>query len=174
MRILNLCILIALLSAGVSTAQHDHAASPYASMEDRGIKALGAEEIAGLLEGTGMGMALPAELNGYPGPKHVLELAGELELTEEQRRAVQSAFDSMQGEARGLGAQIVDVERDLDRIFASGSITEDELGATLERVAGLRGKLRFVHLRAHLQVTRILSDEQRMQYRHLRGYETHH
>ncbi len=38
----------------------------------------------GLENGEGMGIVKYAELNGYPGPKHVLELVNELRLTEEQ------------------------------------------------------------------------------------------
>ena len=32
-----------------------------------------------------MGLALAAELNGYPGPRHVLDLADQLGLTPEQQ-----------------------------------------------------------------------------------------
>ena len=36
--------------------------------------------MADLRAGRGMGLALAAELNGYPGPAHVLELADKLDL----------------------------------------------------------------------------------------------
>jgi hypothetical protein len=64
--------------------------SPYAGMQTRAIKALSDQQIADLRAGRGMGMALPAELNGYPGPAHVLELADKLELTPDQRASVQA------------------------------------------------------------------------------------
>jgi hypothetical protein len=41
-----------------------------------------------------MGLALAAELNGYPGPIHVLQLSDKLGLTPEQKARVQSLFDS--------------------------------------------------------------------------------
>ena len=39
------------------------------------IKSLSQDDQSALLAGRGMGLARPAELNGYPGPAHVLELA---------------------------------------------------------------------------------------------------
>ena len=54
----------------------EHPLSPYAGQQTRAIKALSPEDLAGLLNGEGRGMAKAAELNGYPGPVHVLELAG--------------------------------------------------------------------------------------------------
>src|SRR5215469_14793256 len=47
---------------------------PYAGQEARTIKALSDDDIAALRKGEGMGMAKAAELNGYPGPVHVLAL----------------------------------------------------------------------------------------------------
>lgn len=44
------------------------------------------QEIQQYLNGGGMGCAKIAELNGYPGPKHVLELENELQLTEQQKK----------------------------------------------------------------------------------------
>lgn len=43
-----------------------------------------------------MGLAKAAELNGYPGPLHVLELAVDLSLTAEQKAATETLFKSMQ------------------------------------------------------------------------------
>jgi hypothetical protein len=50
-------------------------ATPHAGQQTRTIKALSDDEIAALCNGKGMGMAKAAELNGYPGPIHVLALA---------------------------------------------------------------------------------------------------
>jgi hypothetical protein len=63
----------------------DAPSAPYSGQQTRSIKALSSEDIAALLKGEGMGMAKAAELNGYPGPVHVLTLAKELKLTESQR-----------------------------------------------------------------------------------------
>ena len=51
------------------------AQSPCAGMQARSIKALSEQQVADLKAGRGMGLALSAELNGYPGPAHVLELS---------------------------------------------------------------------------------------------------
>ncbi len=65
-----------LTSAAVANAQ-----TPYAGMQTRPIKALSEQQMADLSAGRGMGLALAAELNGYPGPVHVLELADKLNLS---------------------------------------------------------------------------------------------
>ncbi len=67
-------LLLGLLAWGATAAQD----SPYTGMQQREIKALSAETVSGYLAGHGMGFAMVAELNSYPGPKHVLELAEQL------------------------------------------------------------------------------------------------
>ena len=164
---------LALGSAGPLVAQahtHDHA-SPYAGFTDREIKALSAEEIAGLLTGDGLGMALPAELNRYPGPKHVLELGAMHGLSTDQEAEIQAIFDEMQTQARSLGKTIVELERDLDRSFAEGSITERRLDQRLEAIAKQRVRLRATHLRAHIRLLPVLTESQREQYEQARGYK---
>ena len=98
------------------------APSPYAGEQSRGIKALSAQEVEALLAGQGMGFAKAAELNGYPGPAHVLELAGDLELTGDQRRLTVELFAAMEREAVLVGRELVDAERRLDRLFAERSV----------------------------------------------------
>ena len=121
-------------------------------------------------DGGGMGMALPAELNGYPGPKHVLELADSLHLDAAQRARVQAVFDAMARDARALGARIVALEGRLDTAFATRSVTAGMLDSTLGNVAQARAQLRAVHLRAHLEIYPVLSERQRAAYARLRGY----
>lgn len=144
--------------------------SPYAGMEGRSIKALSEEEIAGYRAGEGMGFAMAAELNGYPGPKHVLELVAELELTPDQIEATQGAFDEMHAAAVSLGERLVKAEEGLDRLFADGQVSRESLEATTDRIARLSGELRAVHLEAHLRMVEILTPEQRHAYMTLRGY----
>src|SRR6516162_8953269 len=88
--------LIAL--GGLAAAQHQHGQMPYAGLEQRTIKALNDQQLSDLREGRGMGLALAAELNGYPGPLHVLELADQIELSGEQRERVRQLYDSMKAE----------------------------------------------------------------------------
>jgi len=144
--------------------------SPYAGEETREIKALSAEEVDGYLDGEGMGLAKAAELNGFPGPLHVLELADELELTEEQMRRSHEIFQEMREQAKLLGARLVEKERELDRLFASEAVTEPELRALTEEIGRLQGELRATHLRAHLAQKAVLSEHQVRRYRALRGY----
>jgi hypothetical protein len=117
-----------------------------------------------------MGLARPAELNQYPGPKHVLELAAELELSDEQRQHVEACHAAMLEEAQRLGKEIVDKERHLDRRFAHSHIDEEVLRSVTAEIADLYGELRFVHLRAHLETRAVLSPGQIESYDRLRGY----
>jgi Spy/CpxP family protein refolding chaperone len=143
---------------------------PYASQQSRQIKALSDDDIAALLKGDGMGFAKAAELNGYPGPKHVLDLAQQLKLTEIQRQQVQAIFDRMSAAAMPLGAELVGRERLLDQLFQKGEITPDRLAAETTAIGELQGRLRSVHLSAHLETRALLNPDQIALYEQLRGY----
>src|SRR6516225_2704389 len=119
--------LVAALLVLASTASYGQ--SSYAGMQARPIKGLSDQQIADLKAGRGMGLALAAELNGYPGPAHVLELADKLDLTTDQRNKVQSLFDSMKAEAVPLGSKLIDQEAELDNQFATHTITQESLKA---------------------------------------------
>jgi hypothetical protein len=164
-------LVAAVALAGPAAAQHEgHGAeSPYAAAGSAEVQTLTAAEVAGLLEGEGMGLALPAELNGFPGPRHVLELADPLGLTPEQEERTRVVFDAMRARALELGRAIVDAEKALDAAFAEGQPAAS-LEARVMDVARLRGELRWVHLRAHFEVADILTRHQRHQYHGLRGY----
>jgi Spy/CpxP family protein refolding chaperone len=146
------------------------AASPYAGEQGRDIKALSPQEVDAYLAGQGMGFAKAAELNGYAGPKHVLELAGELSLTSEQRTRTETLFASMQAAARSLGSEIVDQERTLDYLFVSQTVSPTLLRGSLDRISALQARLRATHLQAHLEQAAILTPEQNALYSRLRGY----
>ena len=162
--------VLALLTLVVATGVVEAQESPYTGLEAREIKALSAERIAALLSGEGAGYALAAELNGYPGPRHVLDLADSLALTAGQRVRVTEIFEGMQAAARDLGRRIVAGEAALDTAFAGGSIDTSRLRASLAELARLEGELRRVHLGAHLEVTSHLSPHQVHEYGRLRGY----
>ena len=167
-----LLAVLLLLTVTPSDAQQEHEhRSSYADQEDSGIAALDADELRGLLEGEGMGLARTAELNGYPGPKHVLELAEPLELTEEQHAAVEEVRLRMLESARSLGEQVVEAERLLDRRFQHGHIDADTVAELTEQIGVLTGRLRAVHLIAHLETRALLSEEQTGRYDELRGYD---
>ncbi len=152
-------------------AQHaGHQPSPYAGQETRAIKALSAEDIAELIQGRGFGFAKAAELNGVPGPAHLLELKGEIGLSADQIQAIEVIFETMRRDAAALGARLIARERDLDLSFASGAIDERALGALLAEIAEVTRDLRYVHLVAHLKTPPLLMPAQLAAYRSLRGY----
>lgn len=149
-----------------------HAASPsaYLGQKSRALKALSSEEISGYLEGKGAGLAKAAELNHYPGPAHVLELAQELGLNEAQIRHTEHVFDAMQQDAQRLGKTLVEKEQELDREFAQQTIDLDRLKTLLDQIGLLQTGIRLQHLQAHLEQAVILSEAQRARYDTLRGY----
>jgi Spy/CpxP family protein refolding chaperone len=146
------------------------AQSPYAGMQTRSIKALSAQQIDDLRAGRGMGLALAAELNGYPGPAHVLELSDRLALSAEQKQRIQALFDSMKAESTPIGARLIEQEGALDRQFANRSVTSDTLQDATTKIGLTQAELRNAHLKYHLETAQILSPEQMKQYADLRGY----
>ena len=170
--ILGLCATLALCACAPTTAAQDRApVAPYAGQEQRPIKALAPEEIEQLRAGHGMGLAKAAELNHYPGPRHVLDLAAQLKLTPVQRAAAQVIYERMQKAAVDLGAQIVTREEELDRRFAHGHIDAATLQALTGEIARLQGVLRATHLQAHIEMKQVLTPEQVKRYDALRGYD---
>lgn len=144
--------------------------SPYAGEETRSIKSLSVKEIRSLRAGAGMGFAKLAELNHYPGPKHVLAIADQLELSMAQRESTESLYNEMRQAAIKVGEQLIEAERRLDIMFRDASINEDLLENALLEIGELRARLRFVHLETHLQQRRILTGEQVEKYDAIRGY----
>jgi hypothetical protein len=161
------------LPAEAALAQHrpsEPSSTPYAGLEARPIKALSGEQIADLKAGRGMGLALPAELNGYPGPIHVIEHAEALGLSPEQRVRVQNLYEAMKREAVPLGERLIAQEADLDRLFADRVITASSLDRTTAEIGQTQASLRAAHLRYHLTMINVLTPEQVRRYAELRGY----
>jgi Spy/CpxP family protein refolding chaperone len=144
--------------------------SPYAGWQGRTIKALSAEQIDHLMNGRGMELALAAELNGYPGPRHVLDLADELDLTLDQLAQTQRLFEDMRRKAINLGGRIIEHEAALDELFASGTASETSIRDATKALGLLNGRLRAHHLRYHLAMRDLLNHHQIRQYQRLRGY----
>jgi Spy/CpxP family protein refolding chaperone len=163
--------LIAMPAAADTTHHGPH--SPYAGMEAREIKALSPEQIDDLKAGRGMGLALAAELNGYPGPRHVLDLAPELALTADQHRRTKELFEAMQQETSALGEKLIEAERTLDRLFAERRATPQSVAAAAQSAGTIEGELRAAHLRYHLAMIEVLTPQQIQNYKHLRGYAHH-
>ena len=145
-------------------------ASPYSGEERRMVKSLSEREVESLRRGDGMGFAKLAELNHFPGPKHVLELSSELELSQSQLSETKALYEQMRLSAVSIGEQLIDAESRLDQEFATGNVSAASLRASLAGIQRLRAELRYVHLEAHLLQKQLLSKEQIRQYDVLRGY----
>jgi Spy/CpxP family protein refolding chaperone len=144
--------------------------NPYAGQQTREIKALSEEDFQGYLSGKGMGLAKAAELNGYPGPSHVLSLSSELALTPKQEQQTKELFKQMEERSSVIGKQIVEEERTLNELFASKTVTPQLLASTVARIGQLQGQFRDAHLEAHITEAAILTPEQLTKYQELRGY----
>ena len=162
-------VLIALV-VGVAAASPSFAQAPYAGLQARPVKALSDQQIADLKAGRGMGLALPAELNGYPGPSHVLELADRIGLTDTQRRAVRGLFESMKAETIPIGEALIAQETALDTLFAGHAATAESVDALTAEIGGTQARLRAAHLRYHLATLDLLQPAQVERYAELRGY----
>lgn len=167
--------IIVALASGPALAQHTghesgKAHSPYAGLTERAVKALSAEQIADLRAGRGMSLALPAELNGYPGPSHALELADRIGLTQAQRQRTEELFAAMKARATRLGEELIAAETELDRLFRDGRATALSVAAATGKAASIQGRLRASHLDAHLAMKTLLTADQAEAYDRGRGY----
>lgn len=158
--------LAGLLAAGAGAAQH----SPYAGQEGRAISSLSAEDVAALRAGEGWGLAKPAELNGWPGPRHALDLAAELELTPGQVAALEAQFAAMRAEAIRTGEAYLAAEEALDAAFRSGAAEPGEVARLAAEAGRTLAAVRSAHLTAHLETRAVLSAAQVEEYARLRGY----
>ncbi len=161
--------MVAILVAGARAGLTAEPA-PHAGLETRAVKALSADQVRGYLAGDGMGQALAAELNHYPGPRHVIALAERLGLSAEQLTRVRRIEADMTGEAVSLGRAVVAAEQALDRLFASASARQETLREAVSEIARLKGVLRYTHLQYHLAVKAIVTPDQVALYDRLRGY----
>ena len=144
--------------------------SAYSGEQQRAIKSLSQQEIDDYLSGAGMGYAKAAEFNSYPGPRHVLELAEQLNLTEQQASRSKELFEAMRKDAVRLGQAIVEQEHALNKLFALNVIGQKQLTEAIGQIVVLQGELRTVHLSAHIEMKQLLTTEQIRKYDELRGY----
>jgi Spy/CpxP family protein refolding chaperone len=158
--------VLAILATGASA----QTTQPYAGMQSRPVKALSDQQIADLKAGRGMGLAMAAELNGYPGPLHLLELADQLALTADQRVTLKGMFEAMKAEAISLGESLIAQETALDRLFASRTVTPENLQAATTAIGDTQARLRDTHLKYHLSTAALLQPQQLQRYAELRGY----
>lgn len=168
-------VLAFLAVSGAASGEAPHGEhSPYAGEESRAVKSLSPEDIAELRRGGGWGLAKTAELNGMPGPVHLLELEDQIPLTPEQAEAITGIYERMRAKAIAEGERYIAHERALEEAFRARTVTEENLRAMLGDIERSRARLRFIHLVAHLGTPELLTDEQIARYNALRGYRAHH
>jgi hypothetical protein len=167
---------LSLLMAGMASAQHaghgpgSNVAGQYAGEETRAIKSLSDEDIAELRQGGGWGLAKTAELNGMPGPAHLLELKDDISLSPEQVETIERVFRDMRQAAIEEGERLISREQALEDAFRDRSVTDESLEILLDAIEESRSHLRYIHLAAHLRTPDILTDDQITRYNTLRGY----
>ena len=143
----------------------------YAGMESRAIKTLSDQQIADLKEGNGMGLALAGELNGYPGPRHAIDLAEQLHLTSDQAAKLKELYAAMKSETMPIGATLIAQERSLNDDFAARTVTLASLETATQQIGATQATLRAAHLKYHLATAAILTAAQIRRYEELRGYK---
>src|ERR1700737_2095620 len=168
--VFSITVWVMVVFAGLSSTALAQSAQPYSGMQTRPIKALSDQQVADLKAGRGMGLALAAELNSYPGPSHLVELSDQLGLTSEQLSSMKRMFDAMKAETIPIGENLVAQEQELDRLFAENVISEQQLKEATENIGETQGRLRNAHLRYHLQARAILQPSQTRRCAELRGY----
>mgnify|MGYP001814065433 CR=1 FL=1 len=167
---MTICLLTQAASAQTHNQNSD--STPYAGFEDREIKSLSDADIDELRRGGGWGLALPAELNGKPGPAHLLELKNDLGLSDDQIAQITVIVDEMRREAIDAGERLIEAEAALSDAFAADSLDEEELRDLVGNAEAIRAELRYIHLSRHLATTPILTGHQVQKYQVLRGYAT--
>ena len=172
--VLKYCITAITLTALPLSPGHaestDHLKSKYAGQQSRTIKSLSEDDIKQLSAGQGWGLAKAAELNGMPGPAHLLEMKKEIKLTPRQEEKIIALYDGMKNKAQALGKQLIEQEAKLNKAFADRTINTTILKKQLSLIADTRKQLRFVHLATHLETPGILTAQQIEKYNALRGY----
>jgi len=171
------CLSLALVTPG-NDLHGVRASSTAASSESSGAQHAQAEmqhhhscleeERASIERGEGFGMAMPADHAGYPGPRHVLDLAVDLHLTAEQHAAIEKIFDRMHEKALARGKELFEAEARLEQMFRDER-PEADLREQSFRVDSIHAELRWIHLSAHLAAQKILTTEQVAAYMRLRN-----
>lgn len=164
-------VLLAVPGTAV-VAQTHHNRSPYAGQfsPSAPIRALSSEEVRQIAAGEGAGLAKAAELNGVPGPRHVLDMASGLELTPAQRTKIQAIYNDMHSKAVITGRRYLRAQEALERDFRAHRLNSTTVATRVAEVNRIRGDLETVHLAAHLATAGVLTRDQIAHYNKMRGY----
>ena len=166
-----LVVFLLIPLSGFAVSEHSHK-SKYVGQERREIKSLSETDIEELRNGGGWGLAKAAELNGLPGPAHLLEMKKEIGLSPKQIQSIENLFQKMKQEAIPLGLKLIALERQLNNHFANRTISDESLRELVQRISQVHSELRLVHLSTHLKTPEILTPEQITLYNKLRGYSS--
>jgi len=126
-----------------------------------------------LLNGEEGTQAKVAELHVYPSPKKVLDLAGALNLTDDQKRIIKQITEETITRAKELGKQIIKIEEELNDALQTGFVNEKSVADDAQQIGRLRGRLRGVFLNAHLKTKKVLTANQLEIYKKLSTAEVH-
>jgi Spy/CpxP family protein refolding chaperone len=170
MKLIYWTLIFTLLPVSSFSSSEVSFKSAYIGQERREIKSLSKSDIEELENGNGWGLAKAAELNGVPGPVHLLEMKTEIGLSQDQIGRIEILYQEMKRQAISLGSELIEYERELNTHFANRTITEELLRQLLEEIAQVQKQLRYAHLSTHLKTTDILTVEQIDLYNKLRGY----
>jgi Spy/CpxP family protein refolding chaperone len=174
MKLLVISLGFSIFALTAVAQHHGHQggyASPYSGQEQREIKSLSKEDIAELERGGGWGLAKVAELNGVPGPAHLLEMRKEIGLTADQVAKLEVIFKDMQQKAIVESKRFIEREKALEDAFRAGPMSDEMLRELLANIEGSRSAVRYIHLAAHLTAPPLLTPEQIKLYNKLRGYD---
>jgi Spy/CpxP family protein refolding chaperone len=167
-RSLVVALALVLVTAASTPAQHGTAGHSHTgstpSTGHLAAQACQAEFDSVIADGRGFGLAFAADQNGYPGPLHVLELKDRLRLTSEQEGRAQALLDAMFAEARPKSARLLAAEAQLRDLFARRTVDDTSLAAAVAAVEHARADVRLVHLRTHLKMRDVLTEDQRLMY----------
>lgn len=155
------------LAENKPTSKHK---SKYIGQENRLIKSLSAHDLESIKKGKGWGLAKAAELNGVPGPLHLLEMKKEIALSSNQIKKIEKLYEEMKTQAIAEGKTLISLERELNLLFSDNSVTNKKLKNILERVSKSYSDLRYIHLSAHIKASKFITSEQTKNYNKLRGY----
>jgi len=138
------------------------------------IKSLSNNEVSGYLNGKGMGFSKVAELNSFPGPRHVLDLASELNLSKQQINKTSAIYHAMKAKAKDYGKQFIEKEKEIENVFSNNGVDLQKLALLTKESAEIKAHIRLSHLEAHISQQMVLSKKQIEKYDQLRGYSGTH
>lgn len=168
MRLSFFVVAVLLSSGAVASEMPHHQGHGHDAMGS--IKSLSPSDIADIQKGSGWGLAKAAELNGVPGPIHLLELKTEIPLSAAQIAKVEALYEEMRNQAVPTGQRLLHQEKMLNDAFRSRDIDAARLKAAIDAIGATRAQLRYVHLSTHLKTLELLSEDQVARYNALRGY----